>query len=147
MCERGPESTRNADQQQSRSRKNTNNTTQPSPGNHSEGISAREYSKQMLPAWEQFTALPTAKRTGLSSPEVESADECRFGFVASVYIISHSGSICASAVSDLTETPAFPAEENSQDETEASAKTASDHKPEPQAGNTRRTIIEQAGEF
>lgn len=53
----------------------------------------------------------------------------------------------ALAASDLTETPAFPAEENSQDETEVGGKTASDHKPEPQAGNTRRTIIEQAGEF
>lgn len=49
--------------------------------------------------------------------------------------------------SDLPETPAFPAEVNWQDETGASGKTACDHKPEPQAGNTRRTIIEQAGEF
>lgn len=64
-----------------------------------------------------------------------------------MYIISRPGSICASAVSDPAETPAFPAEENSQDETEAGGKTASDHKPEPQAGNTRRTIMEQAGEF
>lgn len=61
-----------------------------------------------------------------------------------MYTISRPGSICASAVSDPTETPAFPAEE---DETEAGGKTASDHKPEPQGGNTRRTIIEQAGGF
>lgn len=51
---------------------------------------------------------------------------------------------------DLAKTPAFPAEVSSQDETDARdcgvEKQPPTIKPEPQAGNTRRTLIEQAGE-
>lgn len=66
------------------------NTTQPSPGNDSDGTSAHEYSKQMFPACEQVPALPTATCAvghGWTLPLTAGLD------LLPVYIISRPGSI------------------------------------------------------